>query len=108
MVAAILITCTQSSSNKKHEVNCGRAIRARAASSYTCKTKRSRHSFQKLSGAVTLEVFPKASYGEIAWAGFALGFDHFDICGHIAINYRRGRKNLNPGFEGNIVVNIEG
>ena len=107
MVAAILITCAQSFS-KKHEVNCGRAMRAHAASRCTCETKRSRHSFQKLSGSVSLEVFPKASYGEIAWVGFALGFDHFDICGHIPINYRRGRKNLNPGFEGNIVVNIEG
>ena len=31
MLVAILITCAQSFSNENHEVNCGRAIRARPA-----------------------------------------------------------------------------
>ena len=29
-----------------------------------------------VSGAVALDVFSKAPYGEIAWVGFALRFDH--------------------------------
>ena len=111
MVSAILIACAQSFSNKKRELNCGRAIRANPC---TCgpPTARAKQNaagiLLKLSRAVTLEVFPKASYGEIAWVGLALGFDHFHIYGHIAINYRKRRKNLSPGFEGHIVVNIEG
>ena len=72
-------------------MNCGRAIRARAKQNAV-------GILLKLSGAVTLEVLSKASYGGIAWVGLALGFDHFHICCHIGINFRRGRKNLNPGF----------
>ena len=30
-------------------------------------------------GAVTLDLFPKAPLGKIAWLGFALGFDHFHV-----------------------------
>ena len=29
--------------------------------------------------AVTLGLFPKAPLGEIAWFGFALGFDYFHV-----------------------------
>ena len=37
-------------------------------------------------GAFTLDVLPKASFGEIAWFGLALGFDHFHVCGYKPIN----------------------
>ena len=43
-------------------------------------------------GVVTLDVFPRAAHGEIAWDGFALGFDHFHVCGHRTIKCPRGRK----------------
>ena len=67
--------------------------RARAASSCTCETKLSRHSFN-LSGAVTLEVFPIGK--SLEFGSLWVLIDHFHICGHIAINY--ARKNLNPGL----------
>ena len=49
-------------------------------------------------GAVTLDVFPKASNGKNAWIGFTLGFDPFHVCGYTAINSLRGKKKLEPGF----------
>ena len=58
-------------------------------------------------GAVTLDLSPKAPHGEIAWVGVALGFDHFHVCCHIAINCPREKK-LEPGLVGNVVVSIEG
>ena len=33
-------------------------------------------------GVVTLDLFPKASLGKIAWVGFSLGFDRFHACGY--------------------------
>ena len=51
-------------------------------------------------GAVTLDVFSKASNGEIAWVGFTLGFDHFHVCSYTAINSPRGKKKLEPGIAG--------
>ena len=33
-------------------------------------------------GAFTLDLLPKASLGEIAWFGLALGFDYFHVCGY--------------------------
>ena len=30
--------------------------------------------------AVMLGLFPKASLGEMAWSGFAPGFDYFHVC----------------------------
>ena len=36
------------------------------------------------------------------------GFGHFCVCGHTVINCPRGRKKLECGFMGNVVVNIEG
>ena len=56
-------------------------------------------------GAVTLDVFPKASNGKNAWIGFTLGFDPFHVCGYTAINSLRVRKNLNPVSPQNVVVN---
>ena len=56
-------------------------------------------------GAVTLDVFSKASNGEIAWVGFTLGFDQFHVCSYTAINSPRGRKNLNLVSRENFVVN---
>ena len=79
MVAAILITCTQSFSNNKHKGNCGgggEATRARAAS--ICTVRNETQSSARL---------PK---------GKSRG------------RYSRGRKQLESGFAGNIVVNIEG
>ena len=57
---------------------------------------------------VTLDLFPKASFGKIAFVGFALGFKHFYVCGYTAKNCSRGRKELEPGFARNVVVHIEG
>ena len=58
-------------------------------------------------GVVTLDVFPRAAHGEIAWDGFALGFDHFHVCSHTTIKCPRGRKKkLEPSFAGNVVVII--
>ena len=54
-------------------------------------------------GSSTLDVFPKALHGEIPWAGFALGFDHFHVCGHTAINCPTGKKKLEPDFAVNII-----
>ena len=51
-------------------------------------------------GAVTLDVFSKASNGEITWAGFTLGFDCFHVCSYTAINSPRGKKKLEPGIAG--------
>ena len=103
MLAAILITCAQSFSNEKHEVNCGRAIRAHAASSCTCQTKRwkrSSHSF-KLSGAVILEVFPM---GNSLGLGWSLSYLRSYSCNKLP----KGKKKLEPRLVGNIVVDIEG
>ena len=103
MLVAILITCAQSFSNENHEVNCGRAIRARAASSCTCQTKRSKrssHSF-KLSGAVILEVFPM---GKSLGLGWSLSYLRSYSCD----KFPKGKKKLEPRFVGNIVVDIEG
>ena len=103
MLAAILITCAQSFSNEKHEVNCGRAIRAHAASSCTCQTKRwkrSSHSF-KLSGAVILEVFPM---GNSLGLGWSLSYLRSYSCNKLL----KGKKKLEPRLVGNIVVDIEG
>ena len=36
--------------------------------------------------AFALDFLPKASFGEIAWFGLALGFDHFHVCGYTPIN----------------------
>ena len=103
MLVAILITCAQSFSNENHEVNCGRAIRARAASSCTYQTKRSKrssHSF-KLSGAVILEVFPM---GKSLGLGWSLSYLRSYSCD----KFPKGKKKLEPRFVGNIVVDIEG
>ena len=51
-------------------------------------------------GAVTLDVFSKASNGKIAWVGFTLGFDQFHVCSYTAINSLRGKKKLEPGIAG--------
>ena len=51
-------------------------------------------------GAVTLDVFSKASNGKIAWVGFTLGFDQFHVCSYTAINSPRGKKKLEPGIAG--------
>ena len=98
-VAAILITCAQSFSDNKHEVNCGRAIRARAASSCTCETKRRRHSF-KLSGGVTLEVFPMGKSLELGslWVTFIFAVIIYSD------KLPKGKKKLEPRFVGNMVV----
>ena len=53
-------------------------------------------------GAVTLDVFSKASNGEIAWVGFTLGFDQFHVCSYTAINSPRGKKKLEPGIAGKL------
>ena len=83
-VAAILITCAQSFSNNKHEVNCGRAtVHGRPP---VARAKQN-----SVSGAVTLEVFPMGKSLELGSLWVLI--DHFHICGHIAINY--ARKNLN-------------
>ena len=37
-------------------------------------------------GAFTLDLLPKASLGEIAWFGVALGLDYFHVCGYTPIN----------------------
>ena len=59
-------------------------------------------------GVVTLDVFPRATHGEIAWDGFALGFDHVHVCGHTTIKCSREEKKLEPSFAGKVVVIIEG
>ena len=56
-------------------------------------------------GAVTLDVFSKASNAKNAWVGFTLGFDRFHVCSYTAINSPRGRKNLNLVSQENVIVN---
>ena len=43
---------------------------------------------------ITLELFPKASLGEIAWNEFALGFDHLHVCGYTLVNLPKGKRKL--------------
>ena len=37
-------------------------------------------------GAFTQDLLPKASLGEIAWFGLALGFDYVHVCSYTPIN----------------------
>ena len=53
-------------------------------------------------GAVTLDVFSKASNAKNAWVGFTLGFDRFHVCSYTAINSPRGKKKLEPGIAGKL------
>lgn len=45
-------------------------------------------------GDITLELFPKASLGEIGWTGFALGFDHLHVCGYTLVKLPEGKRKL--------------
>ena len=51
-------------------------------------------------GAVTLDVFSKASNAKNAWVGFTLGFDPFHVCSYTAISSPRVKKKLEPGIVG--------
>ena len=51
-------------------------------------------------GAVTLDVFSKASNAKNAWVGFTLGFDRFHVCSYTAISSPRVKKKLEPGIVG--------
>ena len=51
-------------------------------------------------GAVKLDVFSKASNGEIVWVGFTPGFDRFHVCSYTVINSPSGKKKLEPGIAG--------
>ena len=82
MVAAILITCTQSFSNNKHKGNCGGGGGGGEGNSCTCG--------QHLHVRNETQSSARLSKGKSR--------------GH----YSRGRKQLESGFAGNIVVNIEG
>ena len=88
MVAAILITCTQSFSNNKHKGNCGGSGRRGGGGGQpcTCETKNS---------------LPQGSL----WGNREEITLVFAV---IAIHYSRGRKQRESGFAGNIVGNIEG
>ena len=75
MVAAILITCTQSFSNNKHKGNCGGGGG---------------------EGGQSVHVRNQTQSSARLPKGKSRG------------HYSRGRKQLESGFAGNIVVNIEG
>ena len=97
-VAAILITCAQSFSNKKHEVNCGRAtVHVRPP---VARAKRN-----SVSCAVTLEVFPMGKSLELGSLWVLI--DHFHICDHHYSDKLRKEK-LEPRFVGNTTVLLNG
>ena len=132
MVAAIFITCTQSFSNNKHKGNllggqsahrctCGQHLHVRIETQgaihstknfrkFNGSVRSNRKSFEKTGPPFEVDLFSRSDRSEF-WlngsrpqssARLPKGKSHITQ-GH----YSRGRKQLESGFAGNIVVNIE-